>query len=96
MAPSVIYCLHCGVYRFPSPKYRDSVSACWWFARASSSGVVRGSYNLGYMHEYGLGVPLDYRKALMFYDRASSTVADVDHNLTGMPIQLLVFIAKAR
>eukprot|EP00903_Cladosiphon_okamuranus_P018769 g17268.t2 len=75
---------------------RDSVSACWWFARASSSGIVRGSYNLGFMHEHGLGVPLDYRKALMFYDRASSTVAGVDQNLNGLPIQLLVSIAKAR
>lgn len=58
--------------------------------------MVRGSYNLGFMYEFGLGVPLDYRKALMFYDRASSTVADVDQNLNGLPIQLLVSIAKAR
>lgn len=58
--------------------------------------MSRGSYNLAYMHEFGLGVPLDYRKALMFYDRASSTVADVDQNLNGLPIQLLVSMAKAR
>lgn len=62
--------------------------------------MVRGSYNLGYMHEFGLGVPLDYAKALMFYDRARgsfpSAVADVDQNLNGMPIQLLVSIVKAR
>lgn len=58
--------------------------------------MVRGSYNLGFMYEFGLGVHLDYRKALMFYDRASSTVADVDQILNGLPIQLLVSIAKAR
>lgn len=52
------------------------------------------------MHEYGLGVRLDYQKALMFYDRARrsvpSALADVDQNLNGMPIQLLVSIAIAR
>jgi len=52
------------------------------------------------MHEYGLGVRLDYQKALMFYDRARrsvpSALADVEQNLNGMPIQLLVSIAKAR
>ena len=58
--------------------------------------MVRGSYNLGFMYEFGLGVPLDYRKALMFYDRASSTVADADQFLNGLPVQLLVSIAKAR
>lgn len=58
--------------------------------------MVRGSYNLGFMFEFGLGVPLDYQKALTFYDRASSTVADVDQHLNGLPIKLLVFIAKAR
>lgn len=95
MTPSVIYSLHCDIRRFP-PNYRDEVSACWWFARASSSGMVRGSYNLAFMHEFGLGVPLDYEKALMFYDRASSTAAGVDQHLTGLPIQLVVFIAKTR
>lgn len=58
--------------------------------------MARGSYNLAFMHEFGLGVPPDYRKALMFYDRASSAVASVDENLKGLPIQLLVSIAKAR
>lgn len=62
--------------------------------------MIRGSYNLGYMHEFGLGVPLDYAKALMFYDRARlsfpSAVADVDQNLNGMPIQLLISIVKVR
>lgn len=52
------------------------------------------------MHEFGLGVPQDYAKALMFYDRARgsfpSPVADVDQNLNGMPIQLLISIVKAR
>lgn len=62
--------------------------------------MVRGSYNLGYMHEFGLGVPVDHAKALMFYDRARdssySAVADVEQNLDGMPIQLLMIIVKAR
>lgn len=62
--------------------------------------MIRGSYNLAYMHEFGLGVRLDYGKALMFYDRARrsvpSALADVDQNLNGMPVQLLVSIAKAR
>lgn len=53
----------------------------------------------GYLYEHGLGVPLDYAKALMFYDRARSVpaaMADVDQGLTGMPIQLLIFLAKIR
>ncbi|CAM9568953.1 unnamed protein product [Scytosiphon promiscuus] len=54
---------------------------------------------MGYIYEHGLGVSVDYDRALSFYDRAHQSVpvagADVDGNL-GMPIQLLIFIAKAR
>lgn len=53
----------------------------------------------GYLYEHGLGVPVDYDRALSFYDWARRSLpvagADVDEDL-GMPIQLLVFIAKAR
>lgn len=50
------------------------------------------------MHEHGFGVPRDYDQALIYYDRARSSTLDpdMDQRLNGMPIELLVFVAKGR
>lgn len=52
---------------------------------------------LGYMHEHGLGVPRDYDLAWSYYDRARrGSIADVDQRLDGMPIELLIALARFR
>ncbi|CAM9802888.1 unnamed protein product, partial [Sphacelaria rigidula] len=79
---------------------RDTSAACWWYSRASASGSARGSYNLGYMHEHGLGVSRNYELAWTYYDRARESGhadrSDVNQGLDGMPIELLVLLAKTR
>lgn len=51
------------------------------------------------MHEHGLGVRRDYTLALAYYDLARMNApagGDVDQRLNGMPVEVLVFLAKLR
>lgn len=55
---------------------------------------------VGYMHEHGLGVSRNYELAWTYYDRARESGhadrSDVNQGLDGMPIELLVLLAKTR
>lgn len=51
------------------------------------------------MYEHGLGVPRDYEAAWAHYDRARKIMpveGDVDQRMNGVPIEVLVFLAKTR
>ena len=39
-------------------------------------------FNMGYMHEYGLGVPMDYHLAKRYYDEALAVDENVSENTT--------------
>ena len=41
-----------------------------WFERASEAGDAEAFYELGLMHEGGLGVPTDWGEARRMYQRA--------------------------
>ncbi|CAM9979157.1 unnamed protein product [Ascophyllum nodosum] len=78
---------------------RDPAIASWWYSRASASGLVRGSYNLGYMYEHGLGVRRDFALAWTYYERARKKALandGLDQHLSGMPIEVLISLAKLR
>jgi hypothetical protein len=44
--------------------------AYMWFAEADKLGHVSATFNLGLMHEFGLGAPLSYPMALAYYEKA--------------------------
>lgn len=53
------------------------------------------------MYEHGLGIPRDYELAWTYYDQARNSEyaddrTDADQGLDGMPIELLVLLAKGR
>lgn len=48
----------------------DLVQAMKWYSRASLEGVEAGAFNVGHMHEYGLGVPMNLERAAKYYRRA--------------------------
>jgi predicted nucleic acid-binding Zn-ribbon protein len=51
--------------------------AAQWFEKAASKGYSRAKFNLGYLHEKGLGVHKDQVKALNLYRQASGLETDV-------------------
>ncbi|GLD92685.1 hypothetical protein PINS_up001264 [Pythium insidiosum] len=48
----------------------DASEALRWYSRASAAGVEAGAYNVGHMHEYGLGVAVNMDRAERYYRRA--------------------------
>ncbi|KAJ0401505.1 hypothetical protein ATCC90586_001537 [Pythium insidiosum] len=48
----------------------DASEAIRWYSRASAAGVESGAYNVGHMHEYGLGVAMNLDRAERYYRRA--------------------------
>jgi TPR repeat protein len=59
----------------------DRAVAC--YETASGRGSAQAFFNLGYMHEMGLGVDHDYHLAKRYYDIALST-----HSKAYLPVQL--------
>ncbi len=43
-----------------------------WYRKAAEQGYAKAQFNLGNMYITGLGVPLDYAQAHMWYDLAAS------------------------
>ena len=56
---------------------RDLVEAARFYRSASDLNNAQAMYNLGYMHEHGLGLAKDFHLAKRYYDmsQASSTEA---------------------
>lgn len=52
------------------------------FLKIARSGMV-AKYNIGFMHEYGLGVKKDINKALIFYKMSANDGYDVAQNNLG-------------
>lgn len=48
----------------------DLLQAMKWYSRASLEGIEAGAFNVGHMHEYGLGVPINLERAEKYYRRA--------------------------
>ena len=56
-----------------------------WYRRAADQGDARAQHNLGYMYEYGLGIPQDYVEAVRWYRKAAEQgLADAQFNLGTM------------
>lgn len=49
-----------------APDFQEAVR---WYSRASAEGVDVGAYSVGYMHEYGIGVPVNLDRAERYYRR---------------------------
>ena len=56
-----------------SPDYQQ---AAHHYRVASESHNTQAMFNLGYMHEYGIGLPRDFHLAKRFYDRADDTSSE--------------------
>lgn len=48
------------------------VAAGFYFKAMQDKKSSQASFNLGYMHQYGYGLPKDYTKAKMYYEQAVS------------------------
>ncbi|MBQ7220635.1 MAG: sel1 repeat family protein [Synergistaceae bacterium] len=64
---------------------KDFPLALKWLASAADMGNTGAMNDLGYMHEYGMGVQQDYQKAFDFYLKAAEKGnASAQNNLGGM------------
>jgi TPR repeat protein len=52
-----------------SPNSKDAPLAYWANYQALRLGHPEGASNLGYMHEFGIGPPVDYKKAEYWYQK---------------------------
>ncbi|TYZ60378.1 hypothetical protein PybrP1_003647 [[Pythium] brassicae (nom. inval.)] len=53
----------------------DAREALRWYSRASAEGVDAGAYSVGYMHEFGVGVPVNLERAQRYYERVLELTA---------------------
>merc|ERR1711935_1317788 len=49
----------------------DSILAARWYSRASAKGLSQASYNMGFMHEHGFGVPKNPERARRYYHKVA-------------------------
>jgi TPR repeat protein len=48
----------------------DDVEAVKWFRLSAEGGLADAMVQIGLAHEFGKGVPLDYREAINWYEKA--------------------------
>jgi TPR repeat protein len=51
---------------------KNPAEAIQWFLMSDAGGAAAGSRAMGYVYEFGVGVPVDRKKALVYYDRAAA------------------------
>lgn len=68
----------------------NAQEAIRWYSRASAEGVDAGAYNVGHMHEFGIGVPVDVNRAERYYRRVLELASDSNE------VTIVVRIALAR
>ena len=50
----------------------DYVNAAGWYRKAAQKGHADSQYRLGFLYELGLGVPKNYKEALLWYEKAAN------------------------
>lgn len=64
---------------------KDPKKSVMWYKRAATAGNVNARYNLGYLYEQGLGVPVDFKRSYQWYRSAAERGhADAQFNLGNM------------
>lgn len=61
-----------------------------WYSRASAAGVNAGAYSVGYMHEFGVGVPINLDRAERYYAR----VLELGQSAPAVTIVVRVALAR--
>lgn len=56
---------------------KDLEKSLYWTKRAAEHGDRDGQFNLGWMYENGLGVGLDVKEALFWYEKAAAQEHDL-------------------
>lgn len=51
----------------------DAVRAAAYYRKAAKKHIAQAMFNLGYMHEHGIGLPQDFLLAKRWYDQATDT-----------------------
>jgi TPR repeat protein len=51
---------------------QDDSEAAGWFLMAADQGDVEALFRLGEMHCYGIGVPRNYARATVFFQKAAN------------------------
>jgi len=64
---------------------KDSAEAVRWWLQSAQNGIAEAQNRMGYLYEYGLGVPQDFREAARYFNSAAEQkLAVSEYNLGHM------------
>eukprot|EP00850_Spirogloea_muscicola_P019081 SM000183S03975 [mRNA] locus=s183:167223:170598:+ [translate_table: standard] len=78
-------------YYFGKGARKDLERAVEAYRRAANQKSAQAMFNLGYMHEHGQGLPIDYFLAKRYYDLALTT-----DPTAALPVKIALFLLRLR